>query len=58
MKGVKQNKMNKIVAILVTLIGLIYTLGALDLYAVPQGDAIIGIAILIIGVPALIKAFK
>ncbi len=50
--------MNKLDSILVTLIGLIYTLGALDLYAVPYGEAIMGIAILIIGVPPLIKAFK
>jgi len=50
--------MNKLVTVLVTLIGLIYTLGALDIYAVPYGDVIIGIAILIIGVPALIKAFQ
>ena len=50
--------MDKLVAVLVTIIGLIYTLGALDLYAVPYGDTIIGLAILIIGVPALIKAYK
>ncbi len=50
--------MDKLTSILVTIIGLIYALGALNLYDVPYGDAIIGIAILIIGVPALIKAFK
>ena len=52
--------MNKLISILVTVIGLIYTLSdkALGLYEVPYGDAIIGIAILIIGIPALIKAFK
>ena len=50
--------MNKLISVLVTLIGLIYTLGALNIYAVPYGDAIIGIAILVIGVPALLKAFK
>jgi len=50
--------MNKLVSILVTIIGIIYTLSALDLYTVPYGDAIIGLAILVIGVPALIKAFK
>ncbi len=50
--------MEKLTAILVTIIGLIYALGALNLYAVPYGEAIIGIAILVIGVPALIKAFK
>ena len=50
--------MNKLTSILVTIIGLIYALGAFDLYTVPYGDGIIGIAILIIGVPPLIKAFK
>ena len=50
--------MNKIISILVSLIGLIYTLGALEIYSVPYADAIIGIAILIIGVPALIKSFR
>ena len=50
--------MNKLVSILVTIIGLIYTLSALDLYSVPYMDVIIGIAILVIGVPALIKAYK
>ena len=50
--------MEKLTAILVTIIGLIYALGALNIYALPYGDAIIGIAILIIGIPALIKAFK
>ena len=50
--------MEKLTAILVTIIGLIYALGALNLYVVPYGEAIIGIAILVIGIPALIKAFK
>tara|TARA_Y100000310_G_C20668105_1_gene808745 strand:- start:2451 stop:2603 length:153 start_codon:yes stop_codon:yes gene_type:complete len=50
--------MDKLTSILVTIIGLIYTLGALNLYAVPYGDAIIGIAVLVIGVPALLKSFK
>ena len=50
--------MEKLTAILVTIIGLIYALGALNLYAVPYGEAIIGIAILVIGIPELIKAFK
>ena len=51
--------MNKLVAILVTLIGLIYTVDmGFDLWTVPYGSAIIGIAVLILGVPALIKAFK
>ena len=50
--------MEKLTAILVTIIGLILALGALNIYAVPYGDAIIGIAVLIIGVPALIKSFK
>jgi len=50
--------MEKLNAILVTIIGLIYALAALDWYTLPYGDAIIGIAILIIGIPALLKAFK
>lgn len=50
--------MDKLTSILVTIIGLIYALGAFNIYAVPYGDGIIGIAILVIGVPALIKAFK
>tara|TARA_Y100000310_G_scaffold344820_1_gene459758 strand:+ start:6348 stop:6500 length:153 start_codon:yes stop_codon:yes gene_type:complete len=50
--------MNKLTALLVTIIGLVYTLGALNIWMVPQADAIIGIAVLIIGVPALIKAYK
>jgi hypothetical protein len=50
--------MEKLTAILVTIIGLIYSLGALNLWDVPYGDAIIGIAVLVIGVPALLKAFK
>ena len=51
--------MNKLTSILVTLIGLIYTIdNGLGLYEVPYGAAIIGIAVLVLGVPALIKAFK
>ena len=42
--------MNKIIAWLVTIIGLIYTLGALNIYAVPYGDTIIGLAILVMGI--------
>lgn len=50
--------MNKLNSILVTLIGLIYALAGLNLYEVPYMQAIVGIAVLIIGVPALIAAFK
>ena len=51
--------MNKLTSILVTLIGLIYTIDmGLELYAVPYGSTIIGLAVLVIGVPELIKAFK
>ena len=51
--------MNKLTSILVTLIGLIYTIDmGLDLWTVPYGSTIIGIAVLVLGVPSLIKAFK
>jgi len=51
--------MDKLTSILVTLIGLIYTIDmGFDLWTVPYGSAIIGIAVLVLGVPALIKAFK
>ena len=54
MKGGKKNKMNKLTSILVTLIGIIYTIDmGFELYTVPYGSAIIGIAILVIGVPTL-----
>ena len=51
--------MDKLTSILVTIIGLIYTVDmGFNLWEVPYGSAIIGIAVLILGVPALIKAFK
>jgi len=50
--------MKKLISILVALVGLILTLGALDIYAVPQSDTIVAIAVLVVGVILLIKDFK
>ena len=47
--------MNKLVAWAVAIIGLIYSLGALNLYEVPYGDAIVGLIILLIGIAGIAK---
>ena len=51
--------MDKLTAILVTLIGIVLALPLLTLtFLEPYANWIIALAVLVIGVPELIKAFK
>ena len=50
--------MAKITAWLVTLIGVILTLAALNIYTVPYSEALIALAVLVIGIAKLIRNYS
>ena len=50
--------MAKLTAWLVTLVGLILVLAVLGLYEVPYKDAIIAIAVLVVGIGKLVRNYS
>lgn len=50
--------MAKLTAIVVTILGILLTLSALDIYTIPYQESIVAIGVLVVGVGKLIRNFS